>query len=164
MKSGLRDRNNSSPGSWDCWRWDGLNEVRSWRPEQSFSCCTRKCLNAERLNEVRSWRPEQSKRFRPHAMDYTGLNEVRSWRPEQSISGFKLLTYDGSASMKSGLGDRNNYLLFEWRREVLIRRLNEVRSWRPEQWRFLPAQSFMIWRCLNEVRSWRPEQYNAGCD
>ena len=59
MKSGLGDRNN------------GLHaQPRLGHPG---SC----------LNEVRSWRPEQSAGEHPHHHPPLRLNEVRSWRPEQ---------------------------------------------------------------------------------
>ena len=61
-----------------------LNEVRSWRPEQSIwsgGISRRPKLS---LNEVRSWRPEQWHLKNNVSDADNGLNEVRSWRPEQS--------------------------------------------------------------------------------
>ena len=40
-----------------------------------------------------------------------GLNKVRSWRPEQFSEYSAILDNDKLVSMKSGLGDRNNFLL-----------------------------------------------------
>ena len=60
MKSGLRDRNNIVVFN-DMPKAEFVVSMKSGlRDRNNFSCRVRKRLNAERLNEVRSWRPEQS--------------------------------------------------------------------------------------------------------
>ena len=113
MKSGLGDRNNmlgmimAAPPAF------GLNEVRSWRPEQFSGGAVPGCQQPrvsmksglgdrnnmavasetfgigddKCLNEVRSWRPEQYPWARQIYLVGRSLNEVRSWRPEQSRTG-----------------------------------------------------------------------------
>ena len=62
----------------------GLNEVRSWRPEQYGFVPEHMLPLLGGLNEVRSWRPEQWNKSWHTILTDTSLNEVRSWRPEQS--------------------------------------------------------------------------------
>ena len=110
-----------------------LNEVRSWRPEQSHQPpavsppspkVSMKSGLGDRnnqetgsgmqrtrsgLNEVRSWRPEQcTAATASSTASAARLNEVRSWRPEQCCRRQTIPMPTNFVSMKSGLGDRNN--------------------------------------------------------
>ena len=114
MKSGLGDRNNRGLGASGRSSELGLNEVRSWRPEQ----CP--------MNESRG-------------SSTARLNEVRSWRPEQLPNNVTRVSQYRSVSMKSGLGDRNNFASEFSCFASGLTGLNEVRSWRPEQFNFAPA-------------------------
>ena len=84
MKSGLGDRNNVRVDRNNENTTKGLNEVRSWRPEQSEH------------DVLRHWTQHR-------------LNEVRSWRPEQYEDRLLRSCSTMRVSMKSGLGDRNNH-------------------------------------------------------
>ena len=109
MKSGLGDRNNSSPVVQPPYRPNGLNEVRSWRPEQS-AYHERRCPGWLDVS-MESGLGDRNNPATPPGTYYCGgpgLNEIRSWRPEQS--GKEPYQSEGHflVSMKSGLRDRNN--------------------------------------------------------
>ena len=185
MKSGLGDRNNRADPIPHITLPPGLNEVRSWRPEQSTSgrrenlrrpSVSMKSGLGDRnntsshlaaasaiscLNEVRSWRPEQ---FRYSASEYNqvsrGLNEVRSWRPEQFAANIMADELATLVSMKSGLGDRNNLVARMGllpRHGLLVSMKSGLGDRNNSSNTTIPLSGFPA--RLNEVRSWRPEQF-----
>ena len=78
MKSGLRDRNNIVVFN-DMPKAEFVVSMKSGlRDRNNFSCRVRKRLNAERLNEVRSWRPEQSVVVDVSGIDDTEMVSMKS--------------------------------------------------------------------------------------
>ena len=134
MKSGLGDRNNQYRV--DCAEFGvqhGLNEVRSWRPEQCgvlgdelqgiFGVSMKSGLGdrnntvATRFGAVenlpvsmKSGLGDRNNKPPRTALEPKSgcLNEVRSWRPEQYDWQGSFVAACCEVSMKSGLGDRNN--------------------------------------------------------
>ena len=134
MKSGLGDRNKNTRRGLEHARSQGLNEVRSWRPEQSWIHGRARFI----------WCPAVS---------------MKSGLGDRNNAGATLVLprHLPDVSMKSGLGDRNNHRCHPCPRQSCAC-LNEVRSWRPEQSTWPLAFVCSVNACLNEVRSWRPEQ------
>ena len=83
MKSGLGDRNNDSHLVYCIYGGKGLNEVRSWRPEQFLD-------------------PPRMLRLAPSVSMKSGLGD-RNNEEVLEEAGETI-----GVSMKSGLGDRNN--------------------------------------------------------
>ena len=86
-----------------------LNEVRSWRPEQSTSG-RRENLRRPSVSMKSGLGDRNNRHRRGRTLKLVGcLNEVRSWRPEQSVRRARWwASLAPEVSMKSGLGDRNN--------------------------------------------------------
>ena len=83
MKSGLGDRNNQGDVELTVARQLGLNEVRSWRPEQCGNAQLTKFVNS--IVSMKSGLGDRNNltMYTRETLEALGLNEVRSWRPEQ---------------------------------------------------------------------------------